>query len=292
MAVPKTINRLIYMTQIEIGAFLSLFNRGGYVLDLTTDDFDALTMEAVGEALCSKYQLSKGKSLKAYLMEASDDKALDLLNALMNYYEQYSLFENETRDSDPLFGDLDSVGLYRKAYLKCKEILDKHRGVSANTARAEIIEDMFTTQYMRQQIRLMIEMQDDNPAEAIGKAKELIESCCKFILKQHNVAYTKDDGVAELASKAFDTIKIMPKYVDESHPNASDLKSIYGSLKGMVRNIANLRNAFGNGHGKEIDFQGLEPRHAHLIVGASITIVEFLWASNEDTKTPKSNSLF
>lgn len=156
------------MTQIEIGAFLSLFNRGGYVLDLTTDAFDALTMEAVGEALCSKYQLSKGKSLKAYLMEASDDKAFDLLNALMNYYEQYSLFENETRDSDSLFGDLDSVGLYRKAYLKCKEILDNHRGVSANTARAEIIEDMFSTQYMRQQIRLMIEMQGETVDEIMA----------------------------------------------------------------------------------------------------------------------------
>lgn len=30
------------MTNMEKGAFLKLFNRGGYVLDFTTPDFDAL----------------------------------------------------------------------------------------------------------------------------------------------------------------------------------------------------------------------------------------------------------
>lgn len=51
------------MTEIEKGLFLGLFNRGGYVLDFTTDAFDVFTKSSVGVALRSRYKLSKGKSL-------------------------------------------------------------------------------------------------------------------------------------------------------------------------------------------------------------------------------------
>lgn len=283
------------MDKIEIGIFLQLFVRSGYVLDLSTQQFDTLTLEAVGEALCEKYRLSKGKSLQSYLLEAPEDKAYHLLEYLMRYYESSSIFENETRDTEPLFGDFDNPGAYRKQYLRCKELLDAHSGVDANETRAAIIEQTFNTQYMREHIRIMIETQDKVPAEAIGKAKELIESCCRTILKENNVPYTKDDGVNDLASKAFQLLKLMPKDVDDNNPYAADLRSVFGSLKGMVRNISNLRNAFGTGHGREADFVGLESRHAHLIVGASISIVEFLWASYEAQKAeaePKSEKLF
>ena len=49
------------MTEIEKGMFLSLFNRGVYVLDFTDDSFDVFTMESVGVPVRSKYGLSKGK---------------------------------------------------------------------------------------------------------------------------------------------------------------------------------------------------------------------------------------
>ena len=86
------------MTNMEKGAFLKLFNRGGYVLDFTTPDFNAFTLDSVGVALCQKYQLSKGKSLIAYIDEASDDKVFKLFADLLRYYEtDYHSFENETR---------------------------------------------------------------------------------------------------------------------------------------------------------------------------------------------------
>lgn len=83
------------MTNMEKGAFLKLFNRSGYVLDFTTPDFNAFTLDSVGVALCQKYQLSKGKSLIAYIDEASDDNVFKLLTDLLRYYEtDYHSFEN------------------------------------------------------------------------------------------------------------------------------------------------------------------------------------------------------
>lgn len=73
------------ITNIEKGAFLSLFNREGYVLNFSTDSFDVFTQNSVGLALCNHYGLSKGKSLTAYVNEASESDVIKLLSDLLKY---------------------------------------------------------------------------------------------------------------------------------------------------------------------------------------------------------------
>lgn len=73
------------MTNMEKGALVKLFNRGGYVLDFSTPDFDAFTLDSVGVALCQKYGLSKGKSLIAYIDEANPEDSYKLLSDLLEY---------------------------------------------------------------------------------------------------------------------------------------------------------------------------------------------------------------
>ena len=46
------------------------------VLDFSTADFDAFTLSSIGVQLCSKYHLSKGKSLMAYIAEAPESNVL------------------------------------------------------------------------------------------------------------------------------------------------------------------------------------------------------------------------
>lgn len=67
----------------EIIPFLNLFNRGGYVLDFSTDNFDLFTEDSVGVALCATYNLSKGKSLETYVKETSSENVTKLLNDLL-----------------------------------------------------------------------------------------------------------------------------------------------------------------------------------------------------------------
>lgn len=57
------------LTKIEVGTFLKLFNRGGYVLDFSTNDFNVFTMESIGVALCSKYNMPKGNHLPLMSMK-------------------------------------------------------------------------------------------------------------------------------------------------------------------------------------------------------------------------------
>lgn len=73
----------------------------------------------------------------------------------------------------------------------------------------------------------------------------------------------------------------MPKQISDEIKGAKSIKQVLGNLKAIAQGISELRNLYGSGHGKASTFTGLEPRHASLAVGSSITLVRFLWDSYE-----------
>ncbi len=270
------------MNNTEKGLFLKLFNRGGYVLDFSTADFDTFTMESVGVALCSHYGLSKGKSLNAFINESTDDKSNKLLLDLLNYYEsQYPNFEKE-RDgiNDPYsYGTPNDV--YGKYYAKCKEIAQKINSNQFSAFAAKSVEEAFSSEYINKQMSIMLENQSTNPTEAIGKAKELIESCCETILERNGITPNKDWKLNQLVDETMKLLEITPKHIPDTAKEATAIKAILGSLRGIATNIAIIRNAYGSGHGKSASYKGLQERHAKLAIGSSVTLVNFLWDSFE-----------
>lgn len=240
-------------------------------------------MQSIGVALCDKYRLSKGKSFVAFLDEADDSEKFKLLSDLFEYYEEK--FESEyTEDFDdnwltyhPTFDER-----YRKLYLRCKDIMMRNSPMSTPLASvAEALMEKFSSEYLIKQITLMIEMQEKNPTEAIGKAKELIESCCKTILDILNVQWDKEWTVTNLAGATMERLKLMPANIPDTAAEATTMKALLGNLLQVATRMAELRNPYGSGHGKSATYKGLEPRHAKLAVGASITLVTFLWETHE-----------
>ncbi len=63
------------------------------------------------------------------------------------------------------------------------------------------MKNYFSSDYLSKKIDLMLQMQVSNPINAIGMAKELIESCCKTILDEKGITYSKNDDVPQLADK-------------------------------------------------------------------------------------------
>ncbi len=58
-AAQRTIRRMTangMLTGVEKGMFLSLVNGGEYVLNFTTSDFDAFTMQSVGIPLTDRFR--------------------------------------------------------------------------------------------------------------------------------------------------------------------------------------------------------------------------------------------
>ena len=168
---------------------MDFFNNGGFVFDFSTPNFNDFTAESIGIALCEKYGISKGKSLEAYVKEAPTEKVIKLLSDLMDYYEQ-SDFKDDPYHTTTL-----------EKYPKAKLVLDKLKGLHVATMETEELKEKFDSAYINAQIDLMVKMQDENPTEAIGKAKEFIESCCKTILEKEGVKVDKNWDIMKLVDE-------------------------------------------------------------------------------------------
>lgn len=276
------------------GAFLMLYNRDGYVLNFTTNDFDVFTTNSIGVALCATYRMSKGKSLVAYLNKATDEDRTKLLSDLFDYYEENMEYEfNKDYEDDSWWAS--SVSRYNEQYAnlheKCKAIMNRLDSASAAVqSTAKDLKEKFSSEYLSQQIDLMISMQTTNTTEAIGKSKELIESCCKTILDEMGIPWSKNDDVPQLTNKVLDALDLLPSSVQSSDQGADSIKAVLGNLRAIPSKLAELRNPYGSGHGKSASFVGLEERHAKLAVGCSITFVDFVWNTYESTKRDKNTS--
>ena len=271
------------LTKIEIGTFLKLFNRGGYVLDFSTNDFDIFTMDSIGVALCEKYKMSKGKSLTAYINDVSDNDAAKLLKDLLEYYEEHYEWEyNENVD--------EGLGYFHQynaenalLYKKCRTYMDRVLNIATPlVANASELAEKFSSEYLAKQIQLMLKMQTENPTDAIGKAKELIESCCKTILDNEKIAWDKNWDIGKLTGETLNLLRLTPKSIPNDDPVSENIKAVLGNLRGITTKLAEIRNPYGSGHGKSASFTGLDVRHAKLAVGCSITFVTFLWDTYEE----------
>lgn len=270
------------LTSIEIGTFLKLFNRGGYVLDFSTNDSDIFTMESVGVALCNEYHMSKGKSLAAYVNNASANDVEKLLNDLLSYYEENYEQEYAENTSDDEFSYCRYNAEYARLYKKCRAYMNRVLNIATPLAvNAAELQEKFSSQYLSKQIELMLKMQSENPTDAIGKAKELIESCCKTILDNKGVAWDKNWDMSKLTGETLSLLNLTPKSIADTDPVSENIKAVLGNLRGISTKLAEIRNPYGSGHGKSASFTGLETRHAKLAVGCSITFVTFLWDTYE-----------
>lgn len=144
------------LAKTDIMTFLNLFNRGGYVLNLSTCDFDQFTKNSIGIPLCSKYKLSKGASLETYLYEASNDKVIKILDDLLTYYENN--YEREYTFGNDRLG-LNNSGYnekYASLYKKCRRILDKaKRQEFLSDDCLEQLKGKFSSEYISKQIESM-----------------------------------------------------------------------------------------------------------------------------------------
>lgn len=211
-----------------------------------------------------------------------------VISDLFHYYKDNMEYEYNKNYEDDLYwgsGVSRYDEKYARIYQKCKAIMDRLEGSSSVIAKtADNLKEKFSSEYMSKQIELMVSMQSTNPTNAIGMAKELIESCCKTILEDLGIAWSKTDDVPQLTSKTMDALNLLPANVQETDQGADEIKAVLGNLRAIPSKLAEIRNPFGSGHGKSASFQGLEERHAKLAVGSSITFVDFIWSTYENQK--------
>lgn len=130
--------------------------------------------------------------------------------------------------------------------------------------------------YIAQQITRMEAAVINDPSLAIGTAKELVETCCKTILRERHIEFSKNADIPELVKLTSKEPELTPNDITDKVKAADTIKRLLSNLGTITQGIAELRNQYGTGHGKVAGAKGLGPRHAKLAVGAASTLTVFL----------------
>ena len=138
------------------------------------------------------------------------------------------------------------------------------------------------TQYVLSQIARMENAVENDPILAIGTAKELIETICKTILSKRGQEIENNLELPKLVKQTVKELKLTPDDIPNEAKARDTIQRILNNLTTITHGIAELRNSYGTGHGKDSKSKGLRSRHAKLAVGAASTVAVFLLETHNE----------
>lgn len=127
----------------------------------------------------------------------------------------------------------------------------------------------------------------EDPAGAIGAAKQLVEATAKVVLHERGQIVDEHATVPDLVKAAQQALRLHPSSVLPGVDGADGLKKILGGVSSIAVGIAELRNrGYGSGHGQTRAPAGLGVRHARLAVNAAVTWCQLLLDTLADPAAP------
>jgi len=115
----------------------------------------------------------------------------------------------------------------------------------------------------------------DDPEQAIGSAKELLESVLKAILGLHGNGPETKVEIPKLAKDASERLGLHAGGHRDDEPGANQRRRLFTALNSIVILTAELRNAgFGTGHGGS-QRPALDLATARLVVSSAVTVATF-----------------
>lgn len=119
-----------------------------------------------------------------------------------------------------------------------------------------------------------------DPEGAVTAARTLLESVLKHIAVDLEIVIEKKNpDLSELYSGVAKRLSLSPKNHKENL-----IKGILSGCSSIVSGIGELRNLYGDAHGKDRRSVRLEPRHAHLAVNLAGSMASFLISTAEKAK--------
>lgn len=121
---------------------------------------------------------------------------------------------------------------------------------------------------------------EDDPELAIGTSKEFIEGVLKTFLRLRKIDFSNYNDIPNLTKLVFTEIQEASNEKDEQKIQEYT-KKISRTMTTLIQTIAEIRNYYGSGHGKEAGRYELGVIHASLVANMATTIVLFVIQSYE-----------
>ena len=136
---------------------------------------------------------------------------------------------------------------------------------------------------LRVEIDRLTHAADEDPSLAVGTAKEMVETICKTILQDRGVPH-QGEGLPQLVRTTARELSLVPDSIPDHAKGSDIIRRMLSNLNQVSQGIAELRNLYGTGHGRDGRFTGIQPRHAKLAVGAAATLGTFLMETHLERK--------
>lgn len=153
-------------------------------------------------------------------------------------------------------------------------LLDELEGVARMPADSVISTELssFDADAVHAVWRKALDRRSSDPEGAITTARSLLETVCKCVLDERDIAHADKDDLPKLYGKAAKALKLAPNQSSEEA-----IKAILGGAMTVVNGIGTLRNKLSDAHGRSGKLP-VRPtsRHASLAVNMAGTVAAFI----------------
>lgn len=122
-----------------------------------------------------------------------------------------------------------------------------------------------------------IERIDNDPEGAITAARSLVESVCKHVLEENGESHNDLDNIYRQTSRL---LKLAPDQQSEQ-----SFRQLSGACNSIVGSLNEIRNRFGDAHGRSSSDAVPSVRHAELAVNVAASLAIFIIRTSTEENT-------
>lgn len=244
--------------------FFEEISGSGYVLNFSSENFKIFIKKIIPDF---KWWGSKGKTLRYYIMNSETNQVIRLTNELIRYFD--SIYDEKDKA-------LSSPN-QEKRYRDIKKFINNNKAPTTLILNKSKILD---SNYIQDLIKNMIINSKKFPAATIGLSKDLLEAVIKTLLEKQQIEYSRRDSLETKANKLLTSLGLTRKTLKTEDDNIEEISTIIVTdFNQIIKNLNNLRNIYGTGHGKGELQKGritIPTRYAELAIGSTSTVINFL----------------
>ncbi len=122
----------------------------------------------------------------------------------------------------------------------------------------------FDVDSLQNDLRRVLGSVDSDPDDAITAAKSLVEATCRAILSDFGEHPANGVELGLLTKQTLKHLQLLPHQIDDASKGAAAARKVLHSIGTAIQGLGELRNLYGDAHGKKPGAKGLEPRHARM----------------------------
>lgn len=196
-----------------------------------------------------------------------------LLTVIETYLFQWNMYTQEIDEDQEIQRLIKIINALGYAYNQDTGRITKN-GNGVNLSTVKSLAEKFDVEYVLKECNRIEKEAQTDPEDAITSAKAMVESTLKHILDSEGEQFNNNEPLRALYKKVSNIMNLSP-----GGHNENTFRTILSGMINVINGLDEIRNEYGDAHGKSKKNYKPETRHAFLAINAARTITEFLLSS-------------